>query len=324
MIGRLPLWMMLLPLVAGVAIWAYVWRGQAAGFEADLARVLPPNSEIEAGGFPYRLEVHVQPVDLLAQDVALKASLKASEATINRVPWQPERQVINLGESVAEISLAPIQGAIARIASPEAQASLRLDGGKIARLSILWEGADIQTGLFATPATAKHFEVHLRETPSSAAAADTDNPRPPTQAQLVLAGESVRFGHGDPLKLELQAELTATSAIRSLAAWTDGGTAEVRQASIHDATGEVASLKATIVSDGLRGLMVAGTIETVCPASVRAAMAGLPPISESRTRKAETIAFQGSLPGKLVAAERDPKKPPAPVRGQEPPCPRLR
>lgn len=324
MIGRLPLWSMLIPLVAGVAIWGWFWRGHAAGLEADLARVLPPNSRIEVGGFPYRLEAQVEPVDLRVDEVALTASLKASRATVNRVPWQPERQVLNFGASVAEIALKPIQGAIARIASPEAEASLRLEQGKIARLSMLWEGADIQTGLFATPATAKHFEVHLRETPATPTAADRDNPRHPTQVQLVLTGETVRFGHGEPLELQVEAELTAAAPIRSLAGWLDGGTAEVRSASIGDATGEVARVTATLVPDGMRGLTAAGTIETVCPASIRAAIAGLPPISESRARKAETIAFSGTLPGKLVAEARDPKKPPPPVRGQEPPCPRLR
>lgn len=324
MIGRLPLWTMLLPLVLGIAVWAWLWRGHAAGLEADLARILPPGTAIEAGGFPYRLEVDVAPLDIALDDVALQARLKAANATVNRVPWQRERQVMNFGDTVAEIALKPIQGAVARIVSPEAQASLRLEDGRIARLSILWEGAEIQTGLFATPATARHFEAHLRETPAKDGQKETASPKLPTQAQLVLSGQDVRFGGGEPLELSIDSELTAGAPIVSLASWADGGTAEIRSATLRDATGEVARAKATLVPDGMRGLTVAGTIETVCPATVRAAMEGQPPVSESRARKPELIAFSGTLPGKLVPAPRDPAKPPPPVRAQEPPCPRLR
>ncbi|MFN7175250.1 MAG: hypothetical protein ACK4MT_11250, partial [Thermaurantiacus tibetensis] len=101
-------------------------------------------------------------------------------------------------------------------------------------------------------------------------------------------------------------------------------TAEIRSLTLSDPTGEVARLSATLVPDGAGRLRVAGTIETVCPASVRAALEGAPPVSEQRSRRPETIAFEGLLPRDLRVAPRDPSKPPPPVRAQEPECPRLR
>ncbi len=319
---RIPLWATLIPLVAGVGLWGWMWRGYAAGFEADLARVLPANSGVEAGGFPYRLEADIRPIDLLREDEALKVQLRAEAGRVNRVPWQTDMQVINVQAPVARIELKPLAGALALVAAPEAQASLRLEAGRIARLSILWEGAEIQTGLFATKAVARHFEAHLREAPESEARGAS--PRLPTRAEVHLSAEDIRFGSGDPLKFSVEAELAAAATIRSFAGWADGGTVEIEGATISDKTGEIAKLKATLAPDGQRGLEVAGTIETVCPQTVRAAMSGTAALPEMRTRKPELIAITGSLPGKVTAAPSDPNKPPAPVRGQEPPCPRLR
>lgn len=320
MIGRFPLWATLLPLLVGILVWGLLWRGQAAGFEADLQKILP-SAEIVVTGFPYRLEAKVAPVRLSHQDTALVASLTAPEVSVNRVPWQPDRQVINLTGSTASIALKPILGAAARITAPEAQASLRLDQGRIARLSGVWEEPKLETGLLPVAATARHFEAHLRETPSSKAA--PASPRLPTQVQLMLSARALRLGGSDSLDFVLDSDLTARAAIESLAGWASGGTAEIRAATLTDATGEVARLSATLVDD--KGeLRLAGTIESVCPANVRAAIAGLPPVSEKRLRKPERIAIGGTLPGNIQAAPPTAGRPAGPVRGQEPPCPRLR
>jgi hypothetical protein len=321
---RFPLWTTLIPLGVGILVWAFLWRGYEAAFEADLAKLLPPGTAIEASGFPYRLEASVAPFDVTHHDSALALVGKAAEVTVNRVPWQRDRQVVNLRDSVLEARLKPLQGAVARIESGVAQASLRTDDARIARLSIVWQKPQIQTGLFATPAVAEQLELHLRETPSKGKAPKTAGPLLPTQAQIVLAGTNMRFGSGAPLALALNADLTAAVPITSLAGWTQGGTAEIRSITLSDATGEVARLTATVVPDGDGALRVAGTIETVCPMSVRAMVGGTAPVAELRTRKPERIAFSGILPGGITAEPRDPAKPSPPVRGQEPACPRLR
>jgi hypothetical protein len=314
------LWATLLPLLLGIAVWAFVWRGYEARFEEDLRQVLPADVAIDAAGFPYRLEARLAPVKLEHRDAALSLGLTADAATINRVPWQRDRQVITAIKSSTRGSLTPLTGATVAIEAPEMLASLRLDGSQIARLSVIWQQPTLATGLIAVPMTAGRFEAHLRETPADSKAT---GPRLPTQAQLVLTGDSLRFGAGAPLRLALDGELTGPAPITSLAGWQQGGTAEIRSATLSDGTGEVARLSATLVPDGGR-LRLAGTVETVCPATVRAAIAGTRPPREMRSRVPERIAIGGTLPGGLTAAPRDPARPPPPVRGQQPPCPALR
>jgi hypothetical protein len=317
---RWPLWTTLVPLVAGIAVWAVLWTGYRRDFEATLAAVLPPDTAIETGGFPYRLEATVAPLAIERRDVALVARLEAARATANRVPWQPARTVLSLEETTLALALAPIRGATIAVSAAGAQASLRMESGRIARLSAVWTDAVVETGLLPVPARAASLEAHLRETPATGS--DPRSPRLPTQDQLVIAGTDVRFGRGEPVDLKIDAEVTAPGPVASLAGWQQGGTIEIRSAVLSDATGEVARLEGTIVpSKG--GLRFSGTVETVCPASVRAAVAGGPQVVEQRSRRPERFAMEGPMPGGMMAAPRDAAKPLPPVRGQEPPCPRL-
>ncbi len=315
---RIPLWATLLPLVLGVLLWGWMWRGYAAGFRADLQAVAP-GSAVSLSGFPYRLEARSPDVDVTLDAGVLQGRLQVKELSVNRVPWQADRQVLNLDQSRATVSLAPLAGATAEVTAQEAQASLHLDGGRIARLSMVWEAPLIRTGLLPVPVKAGHFEAHLRETPASG----TSGPLP-TQAQLVLGGRDVRFGNGAPLALALDSEIVGSMPLTSYANWAAGGAVEIRSATLSDATGDVARLTATLRPDGKGALQLDGRIETVCPASVRAMLAGQPQGEEKRSRKPQVIAVSGRLPGGLVAAPLDPLRPPPPVRGQEPPCPRLR
>jgi hypothetical protein len=319
---RIPLWATLIPLALGILVWGFIWRSHKADFEADLRKVLPADVTIDAGGFPYRLEAQLGAVKLSHSDAALDLGLAADSVAINRVPWQRDRQVISLGRSQARVALSPLAGATVVVDAPEAQASLRIADSRIARLSAVWQTPTLSTGLLGVPVKAERFEAHLRETPA-ADGTPPPGPRLPTQAQLVLAGEGVSFGSGAALKLALDSELTAPGPIKSLAGWAQGGTAEIRSATLSDATGEVARLSATLVPENGR-LRIAGTVETVCPATVRAAIAGTRAPEEKRSRMPERIAVQGTLPGGMAAAPRDPAKPPPPVRGQQPPCPALR
>jgi hypothetical protein len=320
---RWPLWTALVPLVAGIALWALLWSGYRRAFAAELEAALPGHA-VAVSGFPYRLEARIAPLSVAREDVALAGTIAARELRVNRVPWQRDRQVLNLTDSVAEVRLKPLAGAWARVSADHAQASLRLEGRRIARLSMLWEAPAIATGLLPVPARAARFEAHVRETPATARGAEPRNPRLPTQVQLVLAADALRLGNGDPLDLAMQTELTAGRPVSSLAGWARDGTAEVVALRLADPTGEVARLEATVVPDGAGRLRAAGTIGTVCPANVRAALLGAPPVSERRTRRPERVAFEAMLPGAIRVDARDPARPPAPVRGQEPPCPRLR
>ena len=321
---RFPLWATLIPLVLGVLVWGWMWRGYAERFRTDLEAAAPAGTRISVGGFPYRLEARIPDASAVLDAGVLQGRLAVKELAINRVPWQADRQVLNLDRSVAEIALLPLAGANARISADEGQASLHLEGGKIARLSMVWEAPDIETGLLPALVRAGHFEAHLRETPVEAAKGGPAGEAAPTQAQLVLSGEGVRFGAGAPLSLALDSEFTGPAPLRAYARWATGGAVEIRAATLSDGTGEVARLKATLRPDGKGALALQGEIETVCPASVRAVIAGAPQPEEKRSRKPVVMALSGVFPGGLAVSPADPSKPPPPVRAQEPACPRLR
>lgn len=326
-IGRVPLWATLIPLALGVVFWGWLWRDYAGRFEADLSAVVPDTADISVGGFPYRLEARIPEFATALDAGVLQGKLGVRELTVNRVPWQADRQVLNLDKSVAEIAVVGLAGTSARVSADEAQASLHVEGSgkerRIGRLSMVWEAPQIETGLLPVPIRAGHFEAHLRETPAEAMAGVAAGASP-VQAQLVLAGKAVQFGAGAPLTFALDSEFTGAGPLRSYARWANGGAVEIRSATLSDDTGEVARLTATLRPDGKGALQMAGRIETVCPASVRAVVAGAPQPEEKRSRKPEVIAISGTLPGGLVAAPADPARPPPPVRGQQPPCPRLR
>ncbi len=319
---RWPLWTAFLPLIVGVTVWAIVWRGYAATFEADLRRVLPETVELSVGGFPYRLEARARDVRLAHRDAALDAMVSAEAVAVNRVPWQRARQVVNLEQSVTEVALRPVRVARVRVEAAEAQASLRLDGRRIARLSGVWREARIATGLFDAPVTAASFEAHLRETPAEGQPG-AGGGRLPTQAQLNLAAEGLVVGGGDPMQMRLATEVTAARAVTSLAGWQRDGTVELVEGTLADVTGEVARMRARLTPAAGGAIAIAGTVETVCPASVRAALTGGPPVAEQRVRRPQTVRFEGPLGGPLAVSAAEPG-PPAPVRGQLPPCPRIR
>ncbi len=319
---RFPLWVALLPLAGGILLWAFLWGGHRDRLLADMQPLLPAGTAITTGGFPYRLEATVAPLAIGRADDALTSRLAADSLSVNRQPWQPDRQVLSLRNSVASLQLKPLSGAHVRIAAPQAQASLRMDGGTVGRLSIVWESPELAIGLLTARLRAERLEAHFRETPATAEA--SPSPRLPTQDQFVLSGKGVRADAGDPLAVQLDGEITGRAPVRSFAIWADGGTLEIRSLVLTDSTGEIGRIAATLVPGAGGEVRIAGTIETVCPASFRAALAGLPPVSEKRARKAQLLPFSGVLPAGILVAAADPDKPAPPVRGQEPPCPRLR
>jgi hypothetical protein len=319
---RIPLWLTLVPLVVAGLVWFWLWSGYEARFVADVQRALP-GATIRSGGFPYRLEATVKPLAATHAGDALTAGVRAGEMRVNRVPWEADRQVLSFADVAAEVEVPPLPGIGLAVQAPGARASLHLDGRRIVRLSMVWADARIRAGFLAGEAVARSFEAHLREI-DAVAPMPASSPRPPMQAELVFAAEGLEWRGGDPLGLDASVALTARGPLRGYAAWADGGTAEIEELRLRDAGGEVASVRATLVpADGGR-LRIAGTIDTVCPATFRAFAAGAAPPPEKRARKPVRIAFDGWLPGSIALAPADPSRPPPPVRGQEAPCPRIR
>lgn len=319
--SRIPLWLTLVPLVLGVLIWGWLWNGYRQDFIAELKPWLPADAGIESGGFPYRLQATIAPLAVQHSGPALQASLNARQAVINQVPWQARHRLMVLENPQLRLDLSPLRDASVSVRAPAAQASLRTAEQRVERLSVVWKQPEITAGWLAAPVRAATLETHLRETPARGDGGTS--PRLPTQDQLVIAATGLHFGQSDALALNADMEITAAGPVRSLAGWLAGGTLEIRSLVLTDAHGEVARFTGTLVPDGAGGLRIAGTVDTICPASLRAAAAGEPHPTEHRARRLIRIAFTGLLPGGLELEPADPAKPAPPVRAQEPVCPRF-
>ncbi len=315
---RLPLWTSLLPLVVGLAVYWWYWDRERDAFARTLGAVF--GEAVGVGGFPYRLEAEVA-APRLAHDGDYALEVSAERLRANRQPWGADLTSVGLLAPRLSWRVASLDGARFDVESATAQTSLRLDGDRIARLSTVHNEARVRLPLLPVAATATSFEWHFRETP---AAPDPTSRAPtfPEQAQLVLGADGLRIGGGDPLKLTAQIGITASAPVWDLATWRRGGTVELRALTLADAHGEVLTLTATASATPTDPLRVAGTIDTVCPVSVRAAFAGMPvPAVEYRTRRSTRVAVGGRA-GEIALLPSTERRP-LPVRAQEPPCPRL-
>jgi hypothetical protein len=313
-----------LPLAAGLGLYGQLWRGWAAGFEARLAGWFPGRA-IVASGFPYRLEAELADV-LQADDGVLGLRGKAGRLRLNQGPWRPELTVLQ----AHDVQLAARLGAMQpMVTATTATASLKRDGNRIDRLSLVLPDASGQFGI-GPPFRARRLELHGRELGRDRAGVVPADPANPVQGQLVLAGMGVVLGAGQPIDLDGTAALRGAGRLGDYRRWAAGGGSVDLVLAGRDATGELFRLDATLVpqrspdrSDSLR---LAGTITTVCPATLAAALAGTAPPAELRLRAAVRLAIDSALPagGPVMLAGVPADLGSRARRGQLPPCPRLR
>lgn len=315
MIRRWPLFAALLPLLAGLAVYSQLWRGWAGDFEARLAGWL--GRPVVATGFPYRLETELGGVRWQHRGgVALSAS--AQRLRLNQGPWRPELTVMQ-GQGIA--LSAALLGLSAHLDAAVGTASLKLEDDRLARLSLVLPGARGNAGL-GPDFVADTLELHGRER-TGAAPAPAD-PALPAHGQLVLAATGLRLGQGAPIDVEGELLVRADARLTDLARWAaTGGSADLTLTG-RDATGEVFRLSATIVpaTDGPR---LAGTIDTVCPLAVAAAIGGTVPAAEQRLRAPVRLQISTMLKkvGPAAVPGISPDIANRPRRGQVPACPRL-
>jgi hypothetical protein len=316
MTRRWPLLLSLLPLLLGLAVYGLFWRGWAADFETTLGRWFPGEA-VAVSGFPYRLEAELAGVKR-AHAGGTSLGLAAARLRLNRGPWRPELTVLQ-GQGVALTAGAARLSA--RVAAATATASLKLDGGRLARLSVVLPGAVGNAGL-GPDFRADSLELHGREIEGLA---DPASPRLPQQGQLVVGATGLRLGQG--AALALAAEVTARGAGRltDYGRWAAGGGSLDIVMAGSDATGEIFKLEASAVPLGT-GLRLAGTITTICPLSVQAALDGIAAPAEQRLRSPVRLALETALPaGGAVALRGMPADLATRARrGQLPACPRLR
>jgi hypothetical protein len=311
----------LLPLAAGLALYGQLWRGWAQGFESTLA-VWFPGRSVAASGFPYRLEAEL--ADVARQDdgvLALRG--QAARLRLNRGPWRSELTVLQ----AHDVRLSARLGAmLPAVAAATATASLKLDAGRIDRLSLVLPAASGQFGI-GPPFRARRLELHGREIAArSQPAAD---PALSARGQLVLTGVGFAIGAGLPIDLDGTAALRAGARLGDYRRWAAAAGSIDLQLAGRDATGEVFRLAATLVpqraADGSDSLRLAGTITTVCPAAVAAALTGTAPTSELRLRAPVRLAIETTLPagGPVALSGMAADLASRARRGQLPACPRL-
>ncbi len=209
----------------------------------------------------------------------------------------------------------------ASFSGKSALTSINVEGGRLVRLSSVIEAAKARLGFSPVIIAADSLELHLRERQPDAAAPEAATPAP--RGQLVISGQRVRFDGGDALTLATDMTVTGPGRLTAYDRWSTIGTIELTRASLSDAHGEIAGFTATIVPIGRRALRFAGTIDTVCPATVIAAFDDKPAAAEKRLRTPLRLAFEGE-PGAMRLAGLPADVGQRPVRGQLPPCPRLR
>jgi hypothetical protein len=316
---RVPLWVTLVPLLVGILAYYLLWQGWARNFEALVEDWLP-DATIAVTGFPYRLEADASDVSLTGGGT-IKLAASAPRIRINQGPWKPQLTLVRADYPRFSAGVGPGFGA--SIAGRSAVSSINVVDGKLMRLSSVVDAANARLGFANVAISADEVQLHLRERfPEQAG--DAGAPTLPVRGQLVISGERVRFDGGDALTLASDIAATGAGRLTNFVDWARAGTIEVTRLALSDAHGEVAAVKATLVPVGGNGLRMAGTIETICPASVEAAVLGVaPPAREMRLRAPVRLAFDG-VPGAVRLTGMPDNLVYRATRGQLPPCPRLR
>jgi hypothetical protein len=317
MMRRIPLWLTVLPLIVAVGLYHLLWQGWARDFDA-VVRGWLPSSVFEVGGFPYRLEAEIAHPSLAGGDV-VKLVASATRIQVNRGPWQPELTVIRAEYPRFSAIVGPGLGA--SFSGKSALTSVNVVNGRLVRLSTVVDAANARLGFTPVKIAADSLELHLRERVPDAAA--PESPTPPARGQLVVSGQRIRFDGGDAITLDADLTVTGPARLTAYDRWAMTGTIEVTTLALADAHGEVALIKATLVPVGRKGLRFAGTIETICPASIAAAFGGLPAPAEKRLRAPLRLAFEG-VPGSMRLTGVPDDLASRATRGQLPPCPVLR
>lgn len=320
MMRRAPLWLTLVPLLAGLALYGWAWRGWADDFAATVQRWFP-GATVSVTGFPYRMETELAS-PRLASDGPLRLTASAASARLNRGPWRPELTIFQSRQPRFEARLTDALGVV--VTAPGALTSLRLADGRLERLSTEAKDARIRLGFTALPLAAASLETHARE--RAGKAVPGSSPRLPPRGQLMIAATGLRIGDGAPLTLDADMIATGPERLTGYDRWAGTGTVEISRLTLADATGEIAAITATLTPQGRTTLRLAGTISSVCPATVASLLNGTQAPSEQRLRAPVRFAVEGALgeggllrlsglPGDLASRPR---------RGQQPACLRLR
>ncbi len=290
--------------VVGVAAYSVYWFARLAEFEATMEAMVNGQGPVQVSaesisysGFPYRLSAEFNGVTVTRAGLDYTLTVKAPKLTIERQPW---KRALHLGffqTPTLTLSAPSVMGGVALEGTgSEGRFSLMLKNGHVERLSTVLDDARI-TGSpwLQTPLTAAKLELHGREVAAlrrpvspndilaaeearkAAAAAEGPGkaPTPPAFLEMIVNGEKVQLGQGEPLTLMASLALTGEPRASDitgsfLEAWrAASGTLEVNTLTLStNAKDDLVLAKATFAMDGQHRLMAGGTISTPCPAAI--------------------------------------------------------
>jgi len=219
-----------------------------------------------------------------------------------------------------QIAVAASPAISARITARSATASINWGEGRLRRQSTILQAATLSLGTSPLAISADTLELHLRE--QDGAPVPQSSPTREARGQLVLSGSRMRLAGGDALTMAAEVLATGSTRLTDYVRWTDGGTLELTRLTLADAHGDILSAQATLVPNKSQTIDIAGTISTVCPATLAASFAGTAPAAEKRLRVPVRLAFEGRFESMRLASLPDLTR--RPRRDQEPDCPRLR
>ena len=133
------------------------------------------------------------------------------------------------------------------------------------------------------------------------------------------------LGQGAPISLDGDATVRGAARLTNAAAWAAQGGSIDLLVTGRDATGELFVADTSIVPLG-EGWRLAGTISTVCPLSLQAALNGTAAPAEQRLRAPVRLSLETALPagGPVALSGLPADLATRPRRGQLPACPTLR
>ena len=343
-----PFWLLGV-VVLGILVYTVYWFGRLAEFKATMEAMVNGQgpvevaaSDISYGGFPYRISATFKNVTVKRPGLDYTLTVKAPQLTVERQPW---KRSLHLGffETPTLTLTAPsvLGGVSLEGTGTEGRFSLFLRNGSVERLSTVLDDARI-TGSpwLETPLTAAKLELHGREVaalrgrqPLPGAVPQEGpgaSPTPPVFLEVIVNGEQVQWGQGEPLTLMASLGITGEPNAASLRnsfveAWRDAsGTVELHSLNLTTADKSDAVIaRGTFTLDSKHRLLAGGTITTPCPAVIAGlfgqTLEGMP---EGRVQGLIALPFQAQNGG--FTLQQPQTEWPSPARNRDARCPDLR
>lgn len=341
----------------GMAAYGVYWYARLAEFKGTMEAMLNGQGPVQVAaedvsysGFPYRVSAEFKGVTVTRAGLDYTLTVKAPKLTIERQPWKPS---LHLGffETPTLTLAAPtvLDGVQLEGTGTEGRFSLTMKNGHVERLSTVLDNARLSgRPWLETPLTAAKLELHGREvaalmrplTPNEVLAAEEarkavaegkgNSPTPPAFLELIVNGEKVQLGQGEPLTLMGSLAVTGQPKAAEIGesfvdAWRNaGGTLEVNTLTLSTAAkDDLVLAKATFAVDRQHRALAGGTISTPCPAAVAAlfgqTLEGQP---EGRVQGLIALPFQAQF-GKFTLQQPLTEWPKS-ARNRDAACPDLR